>query len=390
MTAIWSQDDTGWRLVSPSGFPAEEALHDLVEQAPNMLPLSGRPQLVMLGREVLLGGNRADLIAVEPSGRLAIIEIKLKSNAEARRAIVAQVLTYAAFLRGLAPESLQSIIYGKHSTDLGHAVISDAMDEADQTGSFDAGMFGDGLRASLASGSFRLVLVLDEAPDKLVRLVGYLESVADKLVIDLITVAAYDIAGSKVMVPQRVEPEHWSVVQDSPKPDLHPDIGFSVVGAATFEEAIANNPVEQRPALVQLTDWARSLETQGLVKLWTYHGKGRLTLLPYIATDDAGLVTIWNHGGASLSFHRSVFERRAPASLPKIEAIVAPKKVGRGTNTANITVELLEALSDAYREAASGYLSSPPDGRPTSTDGETTETTVGPFAAEQGINLDGT
>ena len=66
-----------------------------------MLPLTGAPQLVVVGREVQLGNGYADLIAVEPSGRLAIIEVKLARNAEARRAVVAQVLTYAAYLRGM-------------------------------------------------------------------------------------------------------------------------------------------------------------------------------------------------------------------------------------------------------------------------------------------------
>jgi hypothetical protein len=47
------------------------------------------------------------LLAVEPSGRLVVIEIKLARNAEARRAVVAQVLTYAAHLKGLDPTLLE-------------------------------------------------------------------------------------------------------------------------------------------------------------------------------------------------------------------------------------------------------------------------------------------
>ena len=65
-----------------------------------MLPLAGAPRLVMLGREVPLGTGYADLLAVERSGRLVLIEVKLARNAEARRAVVAQILAYAAFLGG--------------------------------------------------------------------------------------------------------------------------------------------------------------------------------------------------------------------------------------------------------------------------------------------------
>jgi hypothetical protein len=41
----------------------------LVQQAPQMLPLAGSPQLTVLGREVRLGSGFADLIAVESTGR---------------------------------------------------------------------------------------------------------------------------------------------------------------------------------------------------------------------------------------------------------------------------------------------------------------------------------
>lgn len=40
-----------------------------------MLPLAGSPQLTVLGREVRLGSGCADFIAVESTGRLAIIEV---------------------------------------------------------------------------------------------------------------------------------------------------------------------------------------------------------------------------------------------------------------------------------------------------------------------------
>ena len=90
-------DPAGWRLLAPAGFPDERTLHDLVEQAPQVLPLAGSPRLVVVGREVHLGNGYADLLAVETTGRLCVIEVKLASNVEARRAVVAQVLAYAAY-----------------------------------------------------------------------------------------------------------------------------------------------------------------------------------------------------------------------------------------------------------------------------------------------------
>ncbi len=56
-------------------------------------------------------------------------------------------------------------------------------------------------------GRFRLVFVLDEAPEELVRLVSYLETISERLIIDLITIATYTVNGSQILVPQRVEAE---------------------------------------------------------------------------------------------------------------------------------------------------------------------------------------
>jgi len=51
---------------------------------------------------------------------------------------------------------------------------------------------------------------------------------------------------------------------------------------------------------------------------------------------------------------------KAPQSLSRIEVLVAPVKVGQGTTTRDISEEVLEAIADAYREAASGRISAPP------------------------------
>ncbi|MDP9364532.1 MAG: hypothetical protein M3Q10_09975 [Chloroflexota bacterium] len=361
MTAIWHNDETGWRLLAPSGFPDEHALHGLVADAPQILPLAGTPRLTVVGREVLLGGNYADLLAVEPSGRLVVLEIKLARNAEARRAVVAQILTYAAFLRGLDPGTLERDVLGPHIRKLGHDGLAAAVEADDQEGAFDPTAFAGGLAASLDEGRFRLVLVLDEAPEELARLVGYLGSVADKLLIDLVTVTSYDIGGSQVVVPQRIDPER----RPAPGPSASPAHvktttakSWSSEGAQGFLDSIDRVPEDQRPGLRRLATWATKLEHEGLARLATVHGTGNSwTLLPRLPIDGVGLVTIWNSRGASLQFWHSVFVRRAPASLPIVETIIAPHKIGQGTTTVDISDALLEALTGAYREAAGGSIS---------------------------------
>jgi hypothetical protein len=356
MTAIWSNDGERWALLAPSGFPDEASLHSLIEQSPQLLPLAGSPRLTILGREVRLGNGSADLIAVEPNGRLVVIEVKLSNNAEARRAVVAQVLTYAAHLYGVERADLEQVILGGHLRRRGYDSLIAAVAGDDQERSLDREAFHQGLTESLVDGRFRIVIVLDAAPDELVRLVRYLEAVTDKLLIDLVTVSAYEVNGSRILVPQRVEPERWrsETAQALAAPR---ETGHLVAGADDFLEVIAAAPEDQQVFLRHLADWAVGLSQRGLAQLATYHGKtGITTLLPRLS-DGAGLVTIYKDTrSAYLQFWRSVFERRAPRALASVEAAVGDQGVRQGNVVREVSDQLLSALTAAYEEAAAGQL----------------------------------
>jgi hypothetical protein len=350
VTAIWGSDQAGrWRPLAPAAYPAEAALHDLVQQAPQMLPLAGFPRLTVLGREVRLGGGYADLLAVESLGRLVVIEVKLAGNAESRRAVVAQVLSYAGYLQGLDAGQLEDQVLSSH---LGGGSVLAAVEADDQEHALDPAAFKDGLARSLAEGSFRLVIVLDSAPDELVQVIGYLQSVTDRVDIDLVTVAAYDVGGIQVLVPQRIEPaRRVSELSDAQVNDRQ--AGIASPGSADFRAAIVDAPAGRRDLLERLADWADTLERDGLVKLASYRGKrGIVTLLPRLASDNAGLVTIYSDiKSAYLQFWRGVFERRAPHSIPPVEAALGAE-LKQGNSTHTITGQLLDALTIAYREAS--------------------------------------
>ncbi|MGB0097853.1 MAG: hypothetical protein WBP81_35605, partial [Solirubrobacteraceae bacterium] len=120
----------------------------------------------------------------------------------------------------------------------------------------------------------------------------------------------YDVDGTRIMVPQRVDPER---VYTSESLRLAGETKAASVptttGAGEFVAAIDAAPAEERAELRRLADWAISLEEEGLVRLLTGHGKkGRMTLLPRLYGDDTGLVTIWNDHGPYVSVWRTVFE----------------------------------------------------------------------------------
>jgi hypothetical protein len=355
VTAIWRNEGGGWRIVSPLGFPDEATLHTLVSEAPELLPLAGSPSVTVLGREVQLGSGYADLLAVEATGRLIVVEVKLARNSEARRAVVAQVLTYAAYLKGMSVAELEK---GPLSTALrqhSHSTIADAVAANDQANAFDRASFGDALNQSLRTGAFRLVVVLDEAPPELARLVSYLEAVADNLLIDLVTVSSYEIGGSQVLVPQRVEGEPESKAGAAGTKSTAAAIKSKAArgdlsdGAAAFAATIETGPDKARSNAKRLHDWAVELERAGLAHLHTYRGVSQTALLIYVGGEQAGLVTGWANGG--LSTWRSVFTRRAPLSIASVEKAIAPARLGQGT-VVPVTDEVLVAVRAAYAEAA--------------------------------------
>ena len=349
MTAIWARSDDGWRTLVTAGFPVEARLHGLVEEAPELLPLSGGARLTVVGREVPIGPWFADLVAVEPDGRIAIIEVKLARNSEARRAVVAQVLSYAAFLQGTGRRFFEEDLAGPYLRARGLSSLADAVRATMQDASFDADAFAAGVEHSLAVGAFRLVLVLDEAPPELVRLVGYLEVIGEHLVFDLITVTSYDVAGHQVLVPQRVDPGRLADTQAPPA--TRAVAGVPVAdGGAGFAAMADAAPGDLRFALTALLGWARALENEGLVRLYSYRGTQQTSLLPRLAAERAGLVTLWQNGTVTL--WRGVFERRDGAFISRLEDLTG-RPMGQGTAAGAVTPELLALLADAYRAAAS-------------------------------------
>lgn len=348
MSGVWTQSGEGWSLSSPEGFEDEATLHDLIEKTPEMLPLSGTPTLVILGREVLLGSGYADLLGVETSGRPVIVEVKLAYNNEARRAVVAQILAYAANLHGMSRQQLEDRVRSQ-LRQRDHATLADAVRSA-QEDAFDVDEFTAAVDEHLREGRFRLVFVLDAVPTELMTLVAYLEHVTDKLVIDLVAVNSFNIGGTQAVLPQRVTPERHEVTVEKTR---RKDSGILYRGSERFEATINQAPAQSRKALRCLLEWARGLEERGYVTLETYEGKGakRFTLLPRLIVERRGLVTIWNDGGASIQFWRSVFARKAPDSIKRIEQL-ANTRVGQGNSIRHFDEQLLEALTDAYEQAA--------------------------------------
>lgn len=372
VSAIWMEGSAGsWSLQTPAGYANEAALHDMVMSTPQLLPLSGSPKITVIGREVALPpAGYADVVAVEEDGRPVIIEVKLRNNAESRRAVIAQTLSYAASLHAVIRPELEEVILGRplHGQSIFDRVRDNLQDEQLSQSEFEAS-----LETHLAQGSFRAVIVLDEAPTELINLVGYLESVTTGLSLDLIAVHSYLIGDHRVAVPQRLDPEHAPVTSPAPASVSRPTARHDQDGADAFRALIADSPAEYQQTLIMMADWGEQLaaELPDVTLKSSISHRGDSSLRPLLRRDDGGLVTLWRGatGKPSVSLWRSVIERRAPDYLDPLEQLIG-EPVRQGGVTSQVTPALLQLLDQAYRPpspAASTRrcpLLNPPGGRP--------------------------
>ena len=364
MAGIWihsGTDEAGWTLGAPRSFPDEKTLHKLIAENPQLLPLAGSPQLTILGSEVPLGTGYADILAVEPSGRPAIIEVKLAKNSEARRAIVAQVLAYAAFLQGLTVENLEQMNLQTHLSKAGYGSILEAVQANDQDGEVDADSFSARLQEFLDHGNFRLVLVLDDTSDELERILAYLDAMTiQALTVDLITMRVYEVNGAQVALPQpvvldlnatRAQIESRGSRPTGPRPTTQKPVYSE--GSDAFRRSIADVSGENRAEYDKLIAWAEKVAELPNIRLISGLGK-HTSLKPIIRPNDRGLVNISRRSPDSpptFKVERSVFVRHAPNSLADIKQKFPSVKIGGG-NSVPTEDEFLDALTAAYREAA--------------------------------------
>ena len=126
---------------------------------------------------------------------------------------------------------------------------------------------------------------------------------------------------------------------------------MSVPGSAAFRDSIGAAKEEVKPELERLFRWAEELEKEGLAKPSTFFGKST-TLQLKLPFANASLVTNCHNGeGGWIELQRRTFEKYAPGAINRVEEIIAPAHIARPSVRPNPPTNLLDALTDAYREA---------------------------------------
>jgi len=167
-----------WKFAESIEAKAEVELQKLLAESPSLVPVDeireGVSPLVSAICEFgLPGSGNTDILAFSADGDISIIECKLATNPESKRKVMGQILEYAAYLWGMTYDQVNARVRSLKEKDL-----SELVQEA-VVGGWDEESFRDGVKRSLQSGSFVLIIVVDEINEDLKRTIRYVNECSE-------------------------------------------------------------------------------------------------------------------------------------------------------------------------------------------------------------------
>lgn len=183
----------------------EAWLQQALYRAPESLPLKEIDPhigpLIPICMELATEAGPADILYVTPTGQIVLVETKLWRNPEARRQVVGQILDYAKQLTGWSYEDLDARAGSAAGTSAGHMArkLKESYPDTDEA------QFVDGVRRSLSTGDFLLLIVGDGIRFGAEALVTFLEQYGNlRFGLALVEVAIYRLPNGSTLMQPRV------------------------------------------------------------------------------------------------------------------------------------------------------------------------------------------
>ena len=190
---------------SANGQMSERWLQEALFASPEALPVREIDPhigpLIPVCMEIETGSGPADILFVTPTGQVVLVETKLWRNPEARREVIGQILDYAKQLTTWSYEVLdqKAALAAGGRTNFLLDRLKDRHPEVDEA------TFVDGVRRSLTSGDFLLLIVGDGIRYGAEALVAFLERYGHlRFGLGLVEVAAYLLPDGSTMLQPRV------------------------------------------------------------------------------------------------------------------------------------------------------------------------------------------
>ena len=156
-------EDGPWLEPTVAGYALESELQELLAVHPELIP--GVSPAARTCREFRLEVGPADIVVVDVTGEVTLVECKLASNPQIRREIVGQMFDYASRLWKMDVDDFAARWRSRTNSPL-------FADEND-----DGNSVRESLGMNLQKGNFRIVLAVDAINPALKRMVEYLNSV---------------------------------------------------------------------------------------------------------------------------------------------------------------------------------------------------------------------
>lgn len=160
------------------GKTLEDALQTLIEKQPNIL--NGRqiepgsadpPRFVLLCRETQVGDWSLDHLLVDQRGVLTLVEAKLLQNPEARRAVIGQILDYAAGAIESWSDGKLKLLASEYWARQ-NRTVDDVLRLA--FGDIDTDLFWEQVESNLNQSQIRLIIAADELRPEVRRVIEFL------------------------------------------------------------------------------------------------------------------------------------------------------------------------------------------------------------------------
>ena len=204
-------DDGRVSVARAARFQTEDELHRAVADHPEVLPSEDLRlgPLTAIASKLTLESWELDLLAVDPRGRLVIIEFKTGTENHDVRKVIAQMLDYGSLLWGRTYEDVATLC--KNSIGFGGTLgdhVSERLAAIGYAG-FDPVAFEDAVETGLASGDFVFMYVARDLDERTRRIMSYLSEGPHMSFFAVEVDCFRDDTSSTVLVPRTVFVPPW-------------------------------------------------------------------------------------------------------------------------------------------------------------------------------------
>jgi hypothetical protein len=192
---IRADSSASWLRATKSDFEDEGKLQQLLYETPDLIREDEDNPIVFTREAALPGSGYSDLIGVDSSGAVVVVETKLARNPGVRREVIGQIVEYAAYLWGRAYGFLDELFQQREGKSI-YELLSAKVPDLDQE------EFQNSVSATLAAGEFELIIVVDQMNSELEKIIAYLSSRGAGLTLKVVALPMYRAPNIDVLAPQ--------------------------------------------------------------------------------------------------------------------------------------------------------------------------------------------